>query len=404
MSGRDPLSGTTPVDSTGAPYALATIDYYIVGTTTREDTYTTAALTVANSNPITLGADGRIPEIFFGQTRMKRVFKDADGNTISGLSWDGIDKTKQRIKSAAAPSPTYPGLEWHDSDDDTLYERNSTNDGWTNRGDVDSIGNTASISEVRAGTEAAKLVTPDSLAAMWQRGATITPSAGAITIPSDGGKHFNLAAGNFSSCSTTYGGTELWFLCSGINAITYDATSMEIDGGVSYTTAAGDIVVLINKAATDTTGTNYRVLINKKSGSPVNITDQLGSQSDAEAGTSTTKTLSIGNLKYYDGALKAWINFSGAAAPTIADSFGVTSLDDDGVGLFGINMSITMSSTNYPFVGYAESTTLNVALIISRNTTQTAKAAGAFDIRCTRSDVSTNTDSTDTSVLVAGDL
>jgi hypothetical protein len=67
-------------------------------------------------------------------------------------------------------------------------------------------------------------------------------------------------------------------------------------------------------------------------------------------------------------------------------------------------MSVTMSSANYPFVGYAESVALNVALIISRNTTQAAKSTTAFDIRCTRSDVSTNTDSTDTSVLVAGDL
>jgi hypothetical protein len=141
LSGRFFLSGVTPVDANGNVYALATLTFYVVGTTTPKDVYTTAALTVAHSNPLTLGSDGRIPEIFFDQTRMKVVFKDSSSNTISGLSFDGIDKTKQRIAASSAPSPTYPGLEWVDTSTtpDTLYERNSTNDGWLNKGSIDSV-------------------------------------------------------------------------------------------------------------------------------------------------------------------------------------------------------------------------------------------------------------------------
>lgn len=258
MSGRDPLSGTTPVDSTGAPYPLATIDYYIVGTTTREDTYTTAALSVANSNPVTLGSDGRIPEIFFGQTRMKRVFKDADGNTISGLSWDGIDKTKQRIKSASAPSPTYPGLEWHDTSTGNLKERNSANNGWIDRGSIDSVGNTASVTEVLAGTETAKFVTPDALAGLWQRGSNITPSAGTVSLPSTGGGVFNIAAGDFSAISTGLGGRTVRFIFGGKSIITHNATSMILPDGVNVVTAAGDVMDFTNEAAADSSGTNWR--------------------------------------------------------------------------------------------------------------------------------------------------
>lgn len=380
MSGRDPLSGTTPVDSTGAPYALATIDYYIVGTTTREDTYTTAALSVAHNNPITLGADGRIPEIFFSQTRMKRVFKDSSGNTISGLSWDGIDKSKQRIASASAPSPTYPGLEWVDSDDNTLYERNAANDGWVNRGDVDSIGNTASITEVLTGTETAKYLTPDGLASLWQRGENITPSGGTVTLPATGGGVYNVAAGNFSAISTAQGGRAVLFVFSGTSVITYDGTSMILPGGANITTEAGDCALFVNEAAADASGTNWRCVWFQRDGTTLGPpVDYAASQAEMEAATSNIRWVTPGRAHYHPGVAKCWAYVTvSAGTPTLAASYNITSIADTGTGRMTITIANDFSSANWSYSCSSEQPSAGTEGITNIRTSTVA--AGTIEI------------------------
>lgn len=76
------------------------INFYQPGTTTRKDTFSDAALTIANTNPVTLSADGRAPNIFFSGSA-KAVLTDADGVIIETLdpvgepgdlsfsTWDG---------------------------------------------------------------------------------------------------------------------------------------------------------------------------------------------------------------------------------------------------------------------------------------------------------------------------
>jgi hypothetical protein len=404
MSGRDPLSGVTPVDANGNPYPLATIDYYIVGTTTREDTYTTAALSVANSNPITLGADGRIPEIFFSQTRMKRVFKDSSGNTISGLSWDGIDKDLGRVKAASAPSPTYPGLEWHDTSTGDLKERNAANTDWINRGPVDSVGNTASVTETLTGTATDKLVTPDSLAALWQRGTNLTPSAGTVSLPSTGGGAYNVAAGNFSAISTAQGGREVEFTFGGVSVITHNATSLDLPGAANITTVAGDIAKFRNKAAADASGTNWECTVyTRNSGSPLNITDQLGSQSDAETGTSTTKTLPISLMKNLALMPKAWVNFNGSGTLAINSDAGVSSVTDNGTGDYTVNFDTAFSaSTAYNAVGFARYSTTGIAGLISAQSGD-SKTTTAFQIGTANSTSAVRVDSPEVGMGFLGD-
>ena len=342
MSGRDPLSGTTPVDSTGAPYPLATITYYIVGTTTPEDVFTTAALTVAHSNPLTLGADGRVPEVFFSQTRMKRLFKDADGNTISGLSWDGIDKSKQRVKSATAPSPTYPGLEWHDTSTGNLKERNAANDAWTDRGAIDGVGNTASVTETLTGTSTTKLVTPDSLAAIWQRGTAITPSGGTVSLPSTGGGIFSIAAGDFSAISTAQGGREVEFIFAGASIITHDGTALILLSGANETTYAGVVKRFRNEAAADASGANWREVSR----------GAIATQTQMEAGTEIGATVVVGRQHYHPGHPKWWgfVTVSGAV-PTLQSSYNLTSITDTGTGILTATIANDLSSVNWaPFV------------------------------------------------------
>ena len=49
------------INASGVPYSGAKLFYYAVGSTTKQNTYTTSAGSVANSNPIVLDSAGRTP-------------------------------------------------------------------------------------------------------------------------------------------------------------------------------------------------------------------------------------------------------------------------------------------------------------------------------------------------------
>ena len=57
-------------------------------------------------------------------------------------------------------------------------------------------------------------------------------------------------------------------------------------------------------------------------------------------GNSTTTNLQ-------QGLSKGWINFNGSSTVAIRDSFNVSSLDDDGTGTYGINVSNSFGSADH---------------------------------------------------------
>ena len=67
-------------DSTGAPLSGGYLYTYIAGTSTNKATYSDAALTTANSNPVLLDARGEAS--IFGAGIYKFILKDSDGTTI----------------------------------------------------------------------------------------------------------------------------------------------------------------------------------------------------------------------------------------------------------------------------------------------------------------------------------
>lgn len=51
---------------------------------------------------------------------------------------------------------------------------------------------------------------------------------------------------------------------------------------------------------------------------------------------------------------KAWVKFTaGGGTPTIADSFNVSSITDDGVGDHTVNFTVAFDSANYTYAGFA---------------------------------------------------
>ena len=47
---------------------------------------------------------------------------------------------------------------------------------------------------------------------------------------------------------------------------------------------------------------------------------------------------------------KSWVQFDGSSSPSIADSFNVSSITDNGTGDYDVNFSTNMSNANYSVV------------------------------------------------------
>lgn len=90
---------TSPVlfwnDQIGRTLDEATLDFYDSGTFNRKDTFTDAALSAANPNPVVADGAGRFPDIFLGSGAYRAVLTDKNGveiwtkdNVVNYLSAD----------------------------------------------------------------------------------------------------------------------------------------------------------------------------------------------------------------------------------------------------------------------------------------------------------------------------
>lgn len=313
MSGRFFLSGTVPLFE-GEPQPLSTFTFELIGTSSAQDTYSDAGLTSANVNPLPTDIHGYLGEVFLSRNRYKVTWKNAAGVTLK--TWDAVDKDKIHTKGAGFPSDPHPGQIHDNTSDGHRYEYKINAASWLDLGPTDSVANTASVTEVLSGTEAAKFVTPDSLAAIWQRGSNITPSGGVVTLPSDGGGVFTVAAGNFAGISAAVGGRQVIFEFAGASVITHDNTALNLPGAANITTVAGDRAKFVNSAAEDATGANWKCeWFTRANGSPIAITNQIAAQTDMETATSVALAVPPGRQHFHPGHPKAGANIQGPVRP-----------------------------------------------------------------------------------------
>lgn len=77
-------------------------------------------------------------------------------------------------------------------------------------------------------------------------------------------------------------------------------------------------------------------------------------QAEQEAGSSTTAFTTPGRQQYHPSASKAWCSWSQVGTQTIAASYNVSSITDNGVGLTTINFTVSFSSAVYAITGIGE--------------------------------------------------
>ena len=88
-----PLGLTQFTDANGAPLAAGSVYFYIPNTLTAKTTWSDAALSVVNTNPVALDAAGRAP--IWGKGSYRQIVKDVNGNqiwdrTTSATDWGNV--------------------------------------------------------------------------------------------------------------------------------------------------------------------------------------------------------------------------------------------------------------------------------------------------------------------------
>ena len=89
----------------------------------------------------------------------------------------------------------------------------------------------------------------------------------------------------------------------------------------------------------------------------------------AEGGAATGQFDSSGNFKFNSGygsvetayGCRAWVNFNGTGTPAIRGSGNVTSITDNGTGLYTINYTTAMPDVNYSVVASGRTSSIFVA-------------------------------------------
>jgi hypothetical protein len=103
----------------------------------------------------------------------------------------------------------------------------------------------------------------------------------------------------------------------------------------------------------------------------------VATQSDQEAGSSTTVVVTPGRQQFHLSAAKAWlfVTVSGGT-PTLAASYNITSIVDTGVGILGVTIGTDFSSGSYAMIGSVQP--VNFGEMLS----STGRAAGSINLAC----------------------
>jgi len=106
----------------------------------------------------------------------------------------------------------------------------------------------ATTTEVLTGTDAARAVTPDAVAALWEKGADV---ASDVTISLGEGSYFHItgtATITNVDFATPKDGRKAILVFDGALTLTYNATTLVLPGATDITTAAGDCCLVVQDA------------------------------------------------------------------------------------------------------------------------------------------------------------
>lgn len=252
------LSREQALTNAGVPAAGAKLFFYTTGTTTPLNTYSNANLATLNANPVVADSNGRFGDIFLQDQTYRVILKDSTEATTF-FDTDPVYKDVTFIRSAGLPAVSFPNMLVHNTSDSKKYRRNSAGSDWIDEGPIDSVGNTAGVSDVVAGTSTSLFATPDAVAGLWERGADIA-SATTLTVPAGGGGYFEVTGTTtIAGINSQRSGLEIELRFTGSLTLTNSASFL-LFGGADVAVVAGDIARFRNVSTVGTSGTNWRMV------------------------------------------------------------------------------------------------------------------------------------------------
>lgn len=82
------------------------------------------------------------------------------------------------------------------------------------------------------------------------------------------------------------------------------------------------------------------------------------------------------------GIAKAWVNFDGTGTIASRDSENVSSLTDDGTGLYTVSFTNAFSAADYAIAGFcgSDGTGANISTVLTKNYSEAANTASAATV------------------------
>lgn len=172
-----------------------------------------------------------------------------------------------------------------------------------------------------------------------------------------------------------------------------------IDGVVDGTPGTNDMPGRIVMSTSPDGSTTPTERLRIDSAGLTKVTGTFETTSNATVGGNLTVT---GNVAHNQTA-KAWVNFDGTGTPSIRKSFNVTSVTDNGTGLWTINFTNALPDANYAVAtSYASSNVTYTFKIhsTSENGAAAVKTTSALQLQCKAG--STYVDNVESNVIIFG--
>lgn len=331
------------------------------------------------------------------------VIANANGATVRADINSALQALASLSSGASAPGTTYANQLWHDETNDLLKIRDEANTAWITI--ASKVGTT--WIPYRDGTAIGTIATLAYTAINQNLTMSAKHVAFATTSVSSGTPDFS-TSGNVVTLSGTATANTLGTVQSGFIGIihygisitlTHNATSRILPTGANITTAAGDCEIVLSLGSG-----NWRTIAYMRA-SGAALVGAAASQATMESASSVTDFSTPGRQHYHPAHPKAVVAFDASSGtPTINNSFGVSSLGDDGVGRVQVNNTTSYSSaSNYGFVQYAQSTVTSTAATVSANVGDTRNASDV-DVRIKRTATDALGDSADVGLMFFGDV
>lgn len=183
----------------------------------------------------------------------------------------------------------------------------------------------------------------------FKKGADIA-SAATIDLSTATGNLVIVTGTTATSAVTMTSGQIVRCVASGAWPLTYHATTNKINsGGANVTLAAGDQVLYHYD------GTTVRGYISKADGTAV-VAPSVATQAEQVTGTDITKMVTPGRQQYHKSSVKSWLRFNGTGTAAINGSYNITSITDDGTGIYTITLDVDHADQNYAIAGACKTT------------------------------------------------